>query len=497
MNNRKTFLAFLAWSVVVLLLLSIDSPLHESYNRVDSSWFFMSGKAWMNGLTPYVDFADSKGPLLWLIYGIGYLLSPHSYTGVYVLSCLSYAVIFYYDYKIARLFFDDRRRPVMAALLMTFAYFWSWFHYEVRAEDFATLFVTISLYYLFRLLCQPEKQQPSVRRTSLVLGACFMALVLIKYSIALMQGSIILAVLYCYGRQHKSVLPPLKWLVAGAVAVALPFVCYLGTVGAWPAFVREYFVNTFLTVQPGNDNAVTATPYYLELMAAIRTPSKLALLLFIVYGAWLLSYRLPRCRFAPLFVGVSFFLVSTMHNFLYYYTACSAMLIFIVIASLALLRKPLSRWALAAVVAAVGFWGVYENASKELPLGRVAKWADNDDKAFFNAMNQVIAGCTSHHPRILNLMCFEHGFGIEQGALPVGKYWSKQTGMTVDMQREHVALLFSRQADFVIVYDEDDCNAAGFTRANISSLGYELSYSHNHLNMSNKQVTTSIYKKVK
>lgn len=60
-----------------------------------------------------------------------------------------------------------------------------------------------------------------------------------------------------------------------------------------------------------------------------------------------------------------------------------------------------------------------------------------------------------------------------------------------------MALLFSRQADFVIVYDEDDCNAAGFTRANISSLGYELSYSHSHLNMSNKQVTTSIYKKVK
>ena len=30
----------------------------------------------MNGLTPYVDFTDSKGPLLWLIYGIGYLRAP-------------------------------------------------------------------------------------------------------------------------------------------------------------------------------------------------------------------------------------------------------------------------------------------------------------------------------------------------------------------------------------------------------------------------------------
>ena len=29
----------------------------------------------MNGMVPYVDFTDSKGPSLWLIYGIGYLLS--------------------------------------------------------------------------------------------------------------------------------------------------------------------------------------------------------------------------------------------------------------------------------------------------------------------------------------------------------------------------------------------------------------------------------------
>ena len=46
------------------------------YGHNDSAWFFMCGKAVMNGLTPYVDFTDSKGPLLWLIYGIGYLRAP-------------------------------------------------------------------------------------------------------------------------------------------------------------------------------------------------------------------------------------------------------------------------------------------------------------------------------------------------------------------------------------------------------------------------------------
>ena len=43
---------------------------------------------------PYLDFADSKGLLLWLIYGIGYLISPTSYIGVFWLSIIAYTITF-------------------------------------------------------------------------------------------------------------------------------------------------------------------------------------------------------------------------------------------------------------------------------------------------------------------------------------------------------------------------------------------------------------------
>lgn len=496
MNDRKVFLLLLVWAIAVLMFLDIDSPLHESYNRVDSSWFYMCGKAWMSGLAPYVDFSDSKGPLLWLIYGIGYLLSPHSYVGVYWISCLFYAGIFYYDYKIARLFFADWQRPLMAALLMTFAYLGNWFRYEVRAEDFCTFFVTLSLYELFRLLYSTEKQQSDVRRSSFILGGCFMALILIKYSIALMQGSIILVALCFFSRERKMLLQPLKWIVVGALAIALPFVAYFVVTGTWPAFIQEYIVNTFYTVRPSEENATMLSSYYDELMAALHYPSKLALLLIIVYGAWLLSRQLPRYRFAPLFVGVCFFLLSTMHNFLYYYCICTVFMLYIVIYTFSLLQKPVGLRSFAAVILTVAFWGIYDNVQKDQPLARVAIWADNNDRKFFDAMSDVIASSPHKNPRIFNLLCFEFGFGIEQEALPVGKYWAKQNGMTEEMQEEHIALLFSREADFVIVYDEAFCNEQGFTRENIARLGYRLCYTHIHLNISEKEVTTSIYKKI-
>ena len=69
--DSKLLLVFFIYSSLLLFCISPDSYTHDLFGRYDSSWFFMCGKAWMEGLTPYVDFADSKGPLLWLIYGVG------------------------------------------------------------------------------------------------------------------------------------------------------------------------------------------------------------------------------------------------------------------------------------------------------------------------------------------------------------------------------------------------------------------------------------------
>lgn len=88
--DKKVLFALAALATLLLFIISPDSYTHDLYARYDSAWFFMCGKAWMEGLTPYVDFADSKGPLLWLIYGIGYLISPYNYIGVFWLSCLWY-----------------------------------------------------------------------------------------------------------------------------------------------------------------------------------------------------------------------------------------------------------------------------------------------------------------------------------------------------------------------------------------------------------------------
>lgn len=141
------WVAFVAFSFLVLLCLSPDSYIMEAYGvRYDSSWFFTAGKAWMEGMTPYVDFTDSKGPLLWLIYGLGYLLTPTSYHGVFWLSVLAYAAAFTFVWRTSRLFVGKREALLVLCTMPLFLFFIT-YHNEVRAEDFCMPAICGGIYF--------------------------------------------------------------------------------------------------------------------------------------------------------------------------------------------------------------------------------------------------------------------------------------------------------------------------------------------------------------
>ena len=491
MKTKNTFLLLLAWSVIVLLLLSIDSPLHEVYGHNDSAWFFMCGKAVMNGLTPYVDFTDSKGPLLWLIYGIGYLISPRNYVGVWVLTCLCYAGTLFYNYKTARLLLADDRKALLVALLMPLAYFLPWFHYEVRAEDFCFLPVAVTIYYLFHLLYNKEGESYSIRHYGLVLGGCFMALVLIKYSLAVMQASMIIVALWYWMWERSEYGAPLKWLLCGMAAVALPFVIWLTAVGAFPAFVDEYFINTFHTVTTEKGFMATLSEEMTNSWSAINSQ---ALLLIIALGGWLLSRLLPCYRYVPLVISLFFYLVCTRHNMNYYYSACYSFLLFLFIYLISQLRKPVRTWNYVLAAAVVLVWSISENVRSTSPKQMTTKWATTSYRDSYNRIARAIDG---EKPLMMNLCAGEFGFGMAAKALPAGKYWSKQVGMTPEMLKGHKDLLKSGRADYVIALDDVSCYRDGLTPQYIRSLGYEVCDSLVYVDYKRHQRTTLVYRKKK
>ena len=106
-------------SFVLLFLLSPDGYTHQLYGRLDSAMFFTQGHAWSKGMVPYVDFTDSKGPLLFAFYALGAWLSPTTYHGVFWLSLGVYTLIFLFTFLSARMLLNDHSgHRAMAATIL-------------------------------------------------------------------------------------------------------------------------------------------------------------------------------------------------------------------------------------------------------------------------------------------------------------------------------------------------------------------------------------------
>lgn len=256
--NRWALIAIGCFTVMALLVVSWDSYLYDLWQHHDVIWFYLCGKAWMNGMTPYVDFADSKGPLLWLIYGIGYLLSPHDYTGLYWLSCVLYTFIFYQCYKCARLFVRDTRLALVAVLLSAVFFLSGLTHIEVRAEDYCYALMLPLFYRFLRYNVGREQGHRFVKSTVLLLGFALGATFLIKYSCTLMLAVFI--PYWCLVVPRRAGYSPWKalgWCALAGILTILPMIGWLAWKGCLDDFINEYFLNTFNTFDNMHGEEIT------------------------------------------------------------------------------------------------------------------------------------------------------------------------------------------------------------------------------------------------
>lgn len=333
----KDYLAVLVFIITLLLFISPDSYLDDLFGKYDEATFFMAGKAWMNGMVPYVDFSDSKGPLLWLIYGIGYLLSPHNYIGVFWIECIWFFFIYLYVYKIANFFLDDKSKSLLAMTLMTVVFFNPWLRHEIRAEDFCQLFIVASMYHTVKLLWGTNTEDKETLTTAWVIGFCMAATTLIKFTNGAMIGIFALFVVYDIIRKRKYLL--LKSILAflcGFLLVAVPFLIVFSIQGCLPDFFNEYFLASRSTL---HSSSTTFHAYVMDWIQMFIDPARL-----LIFGSSMLGcYLIGRKQSAyPRFLCMSLFwflLIANFHNMLYYYEACFAFSVFLFINVVGIVRQ--------------------------------------------------------------------------------------------------------------------------------------------------------------
>lgn len=220
------------WSIILLFVFSIvfvffnskNSPLYLFNEWGDVNIYFTIGKGIANGLTPYKDLFDHKGPFIFFIYSIAYLLSNTSFTGVYILECIALFINILFAFKMAKLYLNRNFSLIVAFIYAVFLFNKS--YYGGSAEEFISVFITIGLYYF--ILFFREENHSKRNRQIMIQGIVFTLTFLSKLSICSFWIPILAAIFIqlLIKKQYKLIITHTIYFLIGVAITLLPFIIY-------------------------------------------------------------------------------------------------------------------------------------------------------------------------------------------------------------------------------------------------------------------------------
>ncbi len=441
-------------TVAMQMLCNIDSYLYAQCGQFDSAVFFMCGKAMMNGMVPYADFTDSKGVLLWFIYGLGYLFDHYSYVGVFWLSCLNMWATLLIAYCTARLWLDRRASLLAAIFLIIPLTYWN-FYTETKAEHFCWPAVAWGIYVLMRGQCQSAIN----RRHGVWLGVGLVACLMLKWSVALMMLSLVCSAGWM-AWQGGSLKRYLLGFFCGILLSITPFVVAFSCWGNWSDLWREYFVNTLSSVSVPLAETVSL---YADEWAGMFTTRRFLYLLYTLPVLTLWNKKNWFASALPALCGLFFIALSIRHDSFGHYISVAGP--FAILSIVVALRYVQSHNVLR--LRYVTFLAILAMAYVVLGSIRYTDtFCTKADERFDKFMAVSAAMSQVDQPKIIVV-------GQERGicmgtSLPATRYWITQLGRTEQMWQSQMSAIDQGKADFVIDFGAESAEM----RARILSAGY-------------------------
>lgn len=238
--NKYQFVIYsFVLSFAVLIFTSKNSWLYPLNDWVDANAFFTVGKGMMNGVVPYRDLFEQKGILLYLIYGLGYLISNKTFHGVFVIEVLFFTLFLYYLYKIVKLFLDKKYSYIILPIVAFFITTSFSFTHGGACEEFCLPFFAITLYYVLRHF--KEKQVDS--KELIVNGFLAGCVLLIKYTLLGFWFAFMMFIFFDLVRKkdYKKAITSCLWFLLGMSLPLLVALVYCLCTHSLKDFIECYF----------------------------------------------------------------------------------------------------------------------------------------------------------------------------------------------------------------------------------------------------------------
>ena len=263
--NKRVGSILIVLSFVVMALLAIStspsSPWNRSETITDSGVFLTVGTQMKNGLMPYRDTFDHKGPVLYIINYLGVLINETS--GIIVFEFLALLVAVIFMYKIARLKIKNR----YTSLFLTFIIFSLYLTFNIidrgnLTEEYAMPFIAISLFYYLKYLMGKKVSYLNIG----VIGFCFACVLMLRVNMVSIWAvfSIIIFVKMLLEKKFSELWKMVLSFLVGTLVVILPIFAWLFIGGAFSDFIDVYLRFNMSYAKTGVNGIVSTIAYFLE-----------------------------------------------------------------------------------------------------------------------------------------------------------------------------------------------------------------------------------------
>ncbi len=297
----RTFFPYLLLFVACLAFVSIfswtTSPIYGGqFEGIDSAVYKLVGKSWAEGLLPYVDIWDQKGPLIHAVDALGYKCFGAD-IGIFFIQIVSLYITAIFSFKSLKLSYAQ-----LPSLLLTFFLVLSLsINYDGGnlVEEYLLPFISISYYFLLKYTISKNPKYSHLLYFCFFVGfsLAFSLFTRLTNALGVCASEFVICVALLYLKSYKILITGILSTLLGFMIITIPVISYFYGNSA----LSEMWYGTFgynleyaATMNSNGDSAYYFITSYLNCFVLII----IALLLFykrkVFEGVlWMMTALLP------------------------------------------------------------------------------------------------------------------------------------------------------------------------------------------------------------
>ena len=267
-------------------LCSRNSWLYTINDSSDPNIFFSVGKSMFSGKVLYRDIFEQKGFYIYLLHGIGSLISSTTLIGVYWIEVLINFIFIIIGRKIIRLYIKNDwiifiGIPIGMSIYMASNCFW----YGDNAEEICSPFLVYGLYILLKNL--KSKTIPS-KIEFFMIGVTSGFVLWTKYTmLGFYIGWYVVPLLFMIiNKKSKELLISVFWIGCGVFIISIPVLLYFLINNSFQYLVEVYFYDNIFVYSTEVENQSLIKTIFDSILINIRGNPGLSVLVLLSI-AWM------------------------------------------------------------------------------------------------------------------------------------------------------------------------------------------------------------------